>query len=417
MNRIVKAFIISLVISSFLVAGGVYLVQRAKRSTDFHSFLKNKPAPRNYTVHARLILPGTDDNRNAATINTLQKRFTSICDGVTLEKENDTTYALKADGITDSLLVSPLLTANSSLQWWELYDLGEFLPFLANADSLLNLSIKKTDSLKADTAGITTVDQLLKKHTAEQVDITGKDKNHPLYKLLNIDNFVSGKGSGTFPGQIGFISPADTPAINRYLENPIVKANIPSDACFLYGKPNMSDEEAASFIYLYAIKKRSSKPILDESFLISADIQLDGQRAENNILFIFNQAGSSRLEELTSVNVNKYIAIVNNNEVVTAAMVQSPIHTGSMELTNSQKSHHDIQLIYLLRKYGPLRTPVTIHQLEFSIQSPASFFKPRYLLIWLLVWAAFFPLILFILRASGRAPLAPPTSPPEITSV
>jgi len=383
--------IISLVISSFLVLGVFFLVQKIRENNDLHSLLKNQAPVPLYTVHGSILLYDDSSGRNARTIDLLQKRLSAASAHGSLKKKNDGVYTLSADGVKDSALLKTLLSGSSSLQWWELYNIQEFLPFLLRADSLLSLSIKKKEVVRGDTAKAETVEQLLKKKTDKTEELNTDKEKHPFFSLLHMSSFVTGNPNYGIPGQVGFVPITDTPVLNRYLQDPVVKACMPPDAVFLYGKPFDPAERGQSMLYFYALKKSGPRPILDESFITDARLESGRRTTGKQVMLNFNTTGASRLQRLTTANVGRYIAMVGDNEVLTAARVESPIYDGS--LAYSTGIAHDADLVYLLAKYGPIPTHVTVSRLVFSPQRPPSLFKPAWLLGWLAAFALVFGLV------------------------
>lgn len=398
--------IISLVISGFFVAGIFFLTQKIRQSENLQSFLEKKTIKIDtyYTTHGTLLLQ--DAGNPDRVLAVLLKRLTPICSRVSLTPAIGGQYTLLADGVKDSLLLKSLLTANSNIQWWELYTTQEFAPFLLRADSLLKLEIKKKEKPVPDMAKVSTVQQLLQKKP-EDLAVSTDDTNeeHPLFSLLNISSFIQDKNAEDARAEVGFVALKDTPVLNSYLNSPVVQANMPLNAAFIYGMPNLSPGEHYSFIYLYAIRKPEPEPMLDESFLLDASLKSGPQANDCQVLMQFNKLGADRLKRMTSANIGRYIAMVVNNEVLAAPRVEDAIERGTMAYTASGR--HEAQLVYLLIKYGPLPAPVTVSHLAFAPEPLPSPFQPLWLLCWALIFSLIFFLVRLIAKASRNIPRAP----------
>jgi len=82
--------------------------------------------------------------------------------------------------------------------------------------------------------------------------------------------------------------------------------------------------------------------------------------ADAIVLFSFNDEGADKFHELTSKNIGRQLAIVLDNEVISAPRVESAIR-GSGSITGNFTSQDAKQLAYLL-KSGSFAAPVTFEE-------------------------------------------------------
>ncbi|MGH7024224.1 MAG: protein translocase subunit SecD [Caulobacteraceae bacterium] len=103
----------------------------------------------------------------------------------------------------------------------------------------------------------------------------------------------------------------------------------------------------------YVVKRRA---MVDGGMLTNATNSHD-QNGNPDIAFAFNGMGAQRFGEATSENVGKPFAIIIDNRVISAPVIQTPILGGSGEITGNftEDSAHDLALVL---KTGALPAPL-----------------------------------------------------------
>jgi preprotein translocase subunit SecD len=126
---------------------------------------------------------------------------------------------------------------------------------------------------------------------------------------------------------------------------------------------------------LYYVVQRFAK--VTGNMLTDARPSIGGRSgADPVVLFSFNDEGAQKFYDLTSKNINRQLAIVLDDEVISAPRVESAIR-GSGTITGSFSSSETKQLSYLL-KSGSFAAPVTFEEE-----------RNRYAMACYRVWAAF----------------------------
>ena len=134
--------------------------------------------------------------------------------------------------------------------------------------------------------------------------------------------------------------------------------------------PNISPKEAASYgdIILPAIKNKKTDPdikyvlkelpILDGSMIVDARSAYDSRNSQPIITFELNSEGAKIFGDFTGKNVGKHLAIVVDNKVYSAPVIQERIGGGNGQISvgNAEEAH---TLAIALRS-GALPAPVVL---------------------------------------------------------
>jgi preprotein translocase subunit SecD len=106
----------------------------------------------------------------------------------------------------------------------------------------------------------------------------------------------------------------------------------------------------------YLIEKRV---LVSGADLTDAQPSFDQRTSEPDVTFRFNSSGARKFAEATQQNVGKPFAIVLDNQVVSAPVIQEPILGGSGQISGSFTVQQANDLAILLRA-GALPAPLTI---------------------------------------------------------
>ncbi|HTB32886.1 MAG TPA: protein translocase subunit SecD, partial [Bacteroidia bacterium] len=301
-------------------------------------------------------------------------------------------------GESDKDRVRKLLQGSANLEFWETYSNEKIYPYLARADqrlaAIMNAvpdTTKKAapDSTKTPTAATAKApDSASGKpdstkniaSTKTSADSTGNKKNDtsraaiakkdPLFAIFQA-MLVKDQQNHIFPRkgpepEVGYARLSDTGKVGAYLRIPQIAAIFPTDMKFLWEKPK---DKSASVLELVAIKtlKGGACPL-------SGDIIADAKKQ-----FDQNSGGSPSIEmtmtpqagqvwrRLTNANKGQCIAIVLDNVVYSAPVVQNEIPNGISQITGSYKPEEADDLVNIL-KAG--RLPAPAHIVEESVVGP-----------------------------------------------
>ncbi|MFC1867525.1 protein translocase subunit SecD [Thermodesulfobacteriota bacterium] len=134
-----------------------------------------------------------------------------------------------------------------------------------------------------------------------------------------------------------------------------LKGNIPAGREILYG---ISVDPATNRTKKtpYLLKKRTS---LTGKYITDAKVQIDSQYNEPNVSLSFNRKGARAFERITGENIKKRLAIVLDNNVYSAPVIQDRISGGKAQITGRFSMEEARDLAIVLRA-GALPAPVKI---------------------------------------------------------
>jgi preprotein translocase subunit SecD len=164
-----------------------------------------------------------------------------------------------------------------------------------------------------------------------------------------LESKFAGQGSG---GQI-LVAVADTAAVSRYLAVPQVRTQLPRGTQFLWGVPEA--EEQAGFRSLWLV---NPTPMMTGDQLTNAQAQTD-QFNRPIVAFELNRRAGRRFEQATGDNIGEKMAIVLDDRVYTAPVINGAINTrGQIELGKS--TMEDASELALVLRAGALPAPLHI---------------------------------------------------------
>jgi len=134
-----------------------------------------------------------------------------------------------------------------------------------------------------------------------------------------------------------------------------LKGNIPAEDEILYRvavNPDTGRRESAPFL----LKKRV---LLTGEYITDARVQIDSHNNEPYVSLSFDSTGARLFESITGRNIKKRLAIVLDNHVYSAPVIQSRISGGKAQITGRFSMDEARDLSIVLRA-GALPAPVKI---------------------------------------------------------
>ena len=327
------------------------------------------------------------------TYQVIQKRidkFGVAQPSVSLD-ENKGIINVELAGARDPERVNKYLQSTANLQFWEIYTTFDLQNNLVAADAALASylqTLKGADTSKSSKPAINIAsvasdslakaDSLRKKKDTAKKDTTSgvaANTDHPLFQLISIARpYQDEEGKARAPGYIGSALIKDTPTINSYLNNPIVKNNFPGDVKFLWGKQGRDDDgKLLNALQLYAIK---TVPGQDKARLegeMINDASQDFEPVSNGVIvnMSMNKQGARVWADMTekAYKAGKApIAIVLDDIVYSAPSVNQAITGGNSTITmgsgakDRQLVIEEAQDLANILKSGKLEAPAKIVQ-------------------------------------------------------
>ena len=271
-------------------------------------------------------------------------------------------------GVKEPERVRKLLKGTAQLEFWQTYDNAEAVHFLEAADNFVasvaagEKTVEEDTVATAEVADTTNlVDQLAIDNASNTNAVTNEnlEKEHPLFALLM--PYVTNTNQ-PIPGPIvGLAHDKDRATIDKMLSQAAErKVYDPRSVKFLWS--NKADEHftGGDIFTLYAIKitTRDGVALLDGSCISDArqDFSSNGK---SNVSMTMNSAGARDWKRITGENIGKCIAIVLDDLVYSAPVVNTEIAGGRSEITGDFTLDEAKDLANIL-KSGKLPAPANI---------------------------------------------------------
>ena len=301
-------------------------------------------------------------------------------------------------GEGDKERVRKLLQGSANLEFYETYSDEEIYPVLIRADQRLAgiLNAVKDTSKKAglsDTSKHETakVDTASNKADSATIAAKNKAKSDSLaaikrdtsraaeakkYPLLSILHPIQGRDAQNHPippkgpnPEVGFASISDTAKIGAYMRMPQIVdvfSSAHSDLKFLWEKPK---SKSASEVELVAIKTlKGGQSPLSGDIISDAKKEFDQMNGGNpSISMTMTPQAAQIWARLTKKDKGECIAVVLDNVVYSAPVVQSEIPNGISQITGSYSTEEADDLVNIL-KAG--RLPAPAHIVEERVVGP-----------------------------------------------
>ncbi len=241
---------------------------------------------------------------------------------VTLDENTDRIF-VELPGVDNPKRAIELLQASAKLEFFDVYLPAELFARINKGDKAL----KEKEEI------------LAKKDTTNSIDSTGIDTlpasiAGPIFSKLQYNTSPAQAGTPAFIGQA---SVKDMQKISDLLASPEVK--IPKDVRFLWSNKPITDQDGKrlDIIELYAIKTESGEAPMEGDVVTDARADLDARTNSYEVSLTMNATGRQVWSKMTTKNAPKkrQIAIVLDNEVVSAPAVQSAINDGRTQISGN----------------------------------------------------------------------------------
>jgi SecD/SecF fusion protein len=248
-------------------------------------------------------------------------------------------------GIDNPQRARQMLVGQAKLEFWETYRIQDegVISGFTSADDLLKANqaaasgqIIEKDTIYEYPKGADGLPDTTKEKVPQVVDRLNTDSvAGPLISLLSLN----GQGGSV----LAWADKNKIRLFNEYVNRPEIKAKFPPNLEFRWSRKPVDDAEGTTTSLngkyeLYAIKKRpgSDNAPLDGSVVTTARADPDPTSGEIQISLQMNNDGAKIWADLTTKaanNGNREIAIVLDNEVVSAPRVINPITGGNSSIT------------------------------------------------------------------------------------
>ncbi len=147
-------------------------------------------------------------------------------------------------------------------------------------------------------------------------------------------------------------------AVDKILEQGDIQRIIPNDAEFLWSSETfqLGDTECRELFLVNQEAELTGRYITDARVTIGSDVQSAGMPEVN---FTLNRSGATIFSRVTGANLNKRLAIVLDNRVVSAPNIQTKIPNGRGRITGIGDMD-EAQMIAIVLRVGALDAPIQI---------------------------------------------------------
>ncbi|MCW5900647.1 MAG: protein translocase subunit SecDF [Flavobacteriales bacterium] len=294
---------------------------------------------------------------------------------------------IELPGVKDKERVRKVLQSTANLEFWEVHDNEEIYAYLDQANSRLaermGVAPANQDSIPAgeeaetvttdgttEEAPIDTVDTVQAEAASDTLDVNDYARRNPLFAVLTPAVFQTQAGGFSLArgAVVGNARLSDTAQVNRYLAMPEVVGVLPPDVKLAWAAKaeavQMQGGGSAQLLNLYALRvPRGGKPKLDGSSIVNA-AQDFNMKGDVEVVMQMNPEGAQIWKLMTGENVGKAIAIVLDELVYSAPIVQGEIAGGRSSISlgtgDLNKQIQEAEDLANILKAGALPAPARI---------------------------------------------------------
>ncbi len=293
---------------------------------------------------------------------------------------------IQLPGIKDPQRVRNILQSTANLEFWETYENSEIYQYLALANERIReMEVPAASDVVAEDEIAELVppapeEEATEPDTTDQetslldlvaADTTQAEEQPETLEQFNLQNplfallYPNVTQDGQFvPGSIvGFAHFRDTARVNTYLNNERIKSLFPRDVKFLWSaKPHRYDESETLFeLHAIRVTTREGQAPLGGDAVTNARVEFSQTQANAEVTMSMNGEGTRTWARMTRENVNRFIAIVLDDQVRSSARVLTEIKNGSTSITGDFDLDEARDLANIL-KSGKLDAPARIIQ-------------------------------------------------------
>ncbi|NLP58028.1 protein translocase subunit SecDF [Lutibacter sp. B1] len=277
---------------------------------------------------------------------------------------------IELPGAKDIDRVRKLLQSTAELQFWEVYSNQETANFFFQANSVVE-NLLKDETEETDTISTKdNLDDLL----GEVSDSLATKEVKNLFSVLTPSIPQS---QNQISSVIGTAKIADTAKVNSYLAMKEVRLLLPNDmkyTKFLWDSNSYiatltTTNEEVELINLYAIKSNREDVPPIEGDVIDDASQEYGQTGKPEVSMTMNATGTRQWGKMTTENVGKFVAVVLDDNVHSAPIVNTPITDGRTSISGGSMTVSEAQDIANVLKAGKL--PAAAHIIQSEVVGPS----------------------------------------------
>ncbi len=250
-----------------------------------------------------------------------------------IQKQGGSRFIVELPGVSNEAEVRELLQGTALLEFKLLQPEDLVIKVFKAIDDVL--AGKDTLAAKSDTA-------------ASDSNMTAAQfaKRHPFFSIVRMSSQTGD----------AFVAESDKDKLDRILARPEVQHVIPSDFQFLYGAKPITFQNGEKAYELYVVNKQAE---LTGSVITNAQATIDPTNNTPVVQMSMNSQGAREWARITGANIHKRIAIVLDNAIYSAPVVQNKIPNGSSQITG-MGNMDEANILAIVLRAGALPAPVDI---------------------------------------------------------
>lgn len=302
--------------------------------------------------------------------------------------ENKGIINVELAGVRNPERVRTYLQSTAKLQFFELYSNNELIQSLQPANDALAAYLSGTE-LPSDSAATTEATSTETAAAETNAADTGSlasllggsvgdsstagtdtsaagqaemQKKNPLFAVWYPN--ISQEGNVNEGPVVGIVAKKDTAQLNKYLRLDVVRNKFPNNVKFVYGA--MGKEEARNPnapLYMYALKTvpGANESKLEGDRVTEARMDYNPLTGKPEVVMSMDNIGSRVWKKMTGDNVGRFVAVVLDDKVYSAPLVNGEISGGNTSISGSFSVEEATDLANIL-KSGKLPAPARIVQ-------------------------------------------------------
>lgn len=276
----------------------------------------------------------TEEEVMKLTEKALDERMKVTGHSYRIKKLQGRSMEITVEDINSTDFARQLIGGNTKVEFWDVCNIVTLFPFFMHADTIgskyLNPEVKKASEPGPEDSAAS-ASPLKRFRSEDNPETQGAGKG-----LGSLIQFLSEPYNGNnnktpFPAALGYVNIKDTALVNKIFSE--AGRLLPNAAKFYYGPVDNSQKD---ILGLYAIntKGRLTAPVGNED-IAHADCVFESTSGNHVLSLKFTPSGSRKWADMTSENVDRPIAILVNDIVISAPTVISPIEGGAAEINGA----------------------------------------------------------------------------------
>ncbi|MBD2722948.1 protein translocase subunit SecDF [Hymenobacter armeniacus] len=273
---------------------------------------------------------------------------------------------IELPGVDNPDRVRKLLQGQAKLEFWEVWNQNEVGPYLVTLDKQLSAKQAAAKAAPAVASAADTTAAAAGDSTSLASQLAKKTKDATADSAANSTQGGVLAKLFTMPGRLG-VNLRDTARMNTLLRSPEAKAVLPPTLALLWSlKPTTIEKQ--EYLELIPVRKtRDGVPMLSGEAVNDARADI-GQNGQPEVLMNMTPAGSRKWAKMTAANIGRQVAMVLDDYVCSAPVVQGEITGGGTSITGSFQIE-DTQDLANQLKAGKLPAPTRI--VEEAVVGPS----------------------------------------------